>query len=342
MKVKPEEIVRRYRSTGSAFRLILLCGPNVTRCQALVEELVQPLAQSAERVDMTVSDIADRPGRLNDEANSASLFGDKRYIVLRLNSGEAVRATAAIENLLASETGADPVFVTAPGMGDKTALAKTVAAAPDALIATCYETTPEEAAAAIQAMAKSEGVQLSREMGQEIAALTSNDLVLARMEVEKIALYLDATAENPQAPDADILLLLGAENDEEDINLLIHAALNGDAVRLAQEIAAARAQGISEIGLIRIMLRHLAKLAELRSKVDKGGNVDSVASHPSVFYKERKHFKRQLQIWSSTHIARLIERILQLEIVMKSSGQPDQVLLEEELLLIARKAASAR
>lgn len=342
MKVKPEEIVRRYHGAGAAFRLILLCGPNVTRGQALVEELVQPLAQTAERVDMTISDIADRPGRLNDEANSASLFGDKRYIVLRLNSGEAVRATAAIENLLASEAGGDPVFVIAPGMGDKTALAKTISAAPDALIATCYETTPREAAAAIQAMARAEGLQLSREMGQEIAALTSNDLVLARMEVEKIALYLDATPDNPQAPDADILLLLGAENDEEDINLLIHAALNGDAARLAQEIAAARAQGISEIGLIRIMLRHLAKLAELRSKVDKGGKVDSVASHPSVFYKEQKHFKRQLQIWSSTHIARLIERILQLEILMKSSGQPDQVLLEEELLLIARKAASAR
>ena len=342
MKVKPEEIVRRYHGAGAAFRLILLCGPNVTRGQALVEELVQPLAQTAERVDMTISDIADSPGRLNDEANSASLFGDKRYIVLRLNSGEAVRATAAIENLLASEAGGDPVFVIAPGMGDKTALAKTISAAPDALIATCYETTPQEAAAAIQAMARAEGLQLSREMGQEIAALTSNDLVLARMEVEKIALYLDATPDNPQAPDADILLLLGAENDEEDINLLIHAALNGDAARLAQEIAAARAQGISEIGLIRIMLRHLAKLAELRSKVDKGGKVDSVASHPSVFYKEQKHFKRQLQIWSSTHIARLIERILQLEILMKSSGQPDQVLLEEELLLIARKAASAR
>lgn len=342
MKVKPEEIVRRCHGDGAGFRLILLCGPNVTRCQALVEELVQPLAQSAERVDMTISDIADRPGRLNDEANSASLFGDKRYIVLRLNSGEAVRATAAIENLLASETGGDPVFVIAPGMGDKTALAKTISAAPDALIATCYETTPQEATAAIQAMARNEGVQLSREMGQEIAALTSNDLVLARMEVEKIALYLDATPDNPQAPDTDILLLLGAENDEEDINLLIHAALNGDAARLAQEIAAARAQGISEIGLIRIMLRHLAKLAELRSKVDKGGKVDSVASHPSVFYKEREHFKRQLQIWPSTHIARLIERILQLEIMMKSSGQPDQVLLEEELLLIARKAARSR
>ena len=342
MKVKPEEIVRRCHSSASPPRLVLLCGPNVTRCQALVEELVQPMAQSAERVDMTISDITDRPGGLNDEANSASLFGDKRYIVLRLNSGEAVRATAAIETLLASEAGGDPVFVIAPGMGDKTALAKSIAASPDALIATCYETTPQEAAASIQTIARAEGLQLGREMAQEIAALTSNDMVLARMEVEKIALYLDATPDNPQAAETDILLLLGAENDEEDISLLIQAALNGDAPRLAQELAAARAQGISEIGLIRIMLRHLAKLAELRSKVDKGGNVDSVAGHPSVFFKDQKHFKRQLRIWSSAHIARLIERILQLEIVMKSSGQPDQVLLEEELLLIARKAASSR
>ncbi|NRD89955.1 hypothetical protein C8024_11575 [Sphingopyxis sp. BSNA05] len=287
MKAKPEDIVRRFHAGSDQFRLVLLCGPNVTRCQALVEELVKPLAQAAERVDLTIGDIADGPARLNDEANSASLFGDKRFLVLRLNSGEAVRATAAIDNLLASETAGDPVFVIAPGMGDKTALAKSIIAAPDALIATCYETTPQQAAAAIQTMAQTEGLRLSREMAQEIAALTSNDLVLARMEVEKIALYLDATPENPLAPEDDILLLLGAENDEEDINLLIHAALNGDAARLAQEIAATRAQGISEIGLIRIMLRHLSKLAELRSKVDKGGNVDAVAGHPSVFSRNR-------------------------------------------------------
>ncbi|MEJ6595647.1 DNA polymerase III subunit delta [Parasphingorhabdus sp.] len=342
MKAKPEDIVRRYHAGSDQFRLILLCGPNVTRCQALVEELVKPLVQSAERVDLTIGDISDSAATLNDEANSASLFGDKRYLVLRLNSGEAVRATAAIENLLASKTAGDPVFVIAPGMGDKTALAKTIISARDALIATCYETTPEQATAAILTMAKVEGLLLRREMSQEIAALTSNDLVLARMEVEKIALYLDATPENPLAPEANILLLLGAENDEEDINLLIHATLNGDAARLAKEIAAARAQGISEIGLIRIMLRHLTKLAELRSKVDKGGNIDSIAGHPSVFFKEQKHFKRQLRIWSSANIARLIERVLQLEIKMKSSGQPDQVLLEEELLLIARKAASSR
>jgi DNA polymerase-3 subunit delta len=342
MKVKAEDIVRRHRSNPDGFRLTLLCGPNVTRCQALVEELIAPISKSSERVDLTISDLSDNPSRLNDEATSASLFGDKRHIVLRLNSGEAVRATAAIETLLQSDTSGDPVFVIAPGMGDKTALAKRITDAPDGLIAPCYETSPEQAAAAISGMGKAEGLQLDRNLVQDIAALTSNDLTLARMEVEKIALYLDASPEKPQEAGGDILALLGAENEEEDITFLINAALSGDTGPLSLEIAASKSQGLSEVGLIRVMLRHLTKLAELRSKVDRGSNIETTVKHPSVFFKDRNNYRRQLQIWSSQNLARLIERILDLEIKMKSSGQPDYVLLEEELLLISRKAAKSR
>ena len=342
MKAKADDVVRRYRADPGMFRLILLCGPNVTRCQALAEELSSPLAKEAERVDLAIGDLGDDPARLHDEANSASLFGDKRFIMLRLNSGEAVRAGAAIETLLASDTKGDPVFVIAPGMGEKTALAKKIADAPDALIATCYETTPGQAAAEIAKMARAEGLDMDRGIAQEIAALTSNDLTLARIEVEKIALYCDARPDQPQPVNRGILALLGAENDEEDIGLLINSALNGDTVRLSREIATAHAQGLNDVGLIRIMLRHLTKLADLRAKVEHGKSPGAVANHPSVFFKDRDNFARQLQIWSSAHIERLVERILALEIAMKSSGQTGSVLVEEELLLIARKAASRR
>ncbi|MEP3225254.1 MAG: DNA polymerase III subunit delta [Parasphingorhabdus sp.] len=342
MKVKDKDIVNRFHSTPDAFRLALLCGPNVTRCQALANELATPLASASERVEMSLADITESPARLNDEATSASLFGDKRYIMLRLNSGESVRAAAAIENLLESETKGDPVFVVAAGMADKTALAKKIAAAPDALIATCYETTQGDAVAAISHMAREQGVLLSRDMAAALAALTSNDLVLARLEVEKIALYLDSNPDNPQTAEAELLSLLGAENDEEDLGLLINAAIGGDTQKLSQELAALRPTGFSEVGLVRLMLRHLGKLAELRSKVDQGSNIGKLVNHPSVFWKDRDHYARQLHIWSSAHIARLIERILTLEIALKSSGQPEQVLVEQELLTIARKAARLR
>ena len=342
MKAKADEVVRRYRANPDMYRLVLLCGPNVTRCQALAEQLAAPLAEDAERVDLVIGDLGDNPARLHDEANSASLFGDKRYIMLRLNSGEAVRAGAAIETLLAGDTQGDPVFVIAPGMGDKTALAKKIADAPDALIAPCYETTPQQAAAEIAKMARAEGLDMDRGMAQEIAALTSNDLTLARMEVEKIALYCDARPEQPQPVDRNLLAVLGAENDEEDIGLLVNSALNGDTVRLAKEIATTHGQGLNDVGLIRIMLRHLAKLADLRAKVEDGKSPGTVANHPSVFFKDRDNFARQLQIWSSAHIERLVERVLALEIAMKSSGNAGSVLVEEELLLIARKAASRR
>lgn len=342
MKVKDNEIVRRFHTAPDAIRLAILCGPNATRCQALANELAAPLAASAERVDLTIADLTESAARLNDEATSASLFGDNRFIMVRLNSGEAVRATAAIENLLESDTKGDPVFIVAAGMADKTALAKKIAAAPDALIATCYETSQGDAVAAISGMARDEGVRMSRDTAAAIAALTSNDLVLAKLEVEKIALYLDATPDNPQEAEVELLALLGAENDEEDLGLLINAAVGGDTKKLTHELAAVNTTGFSEVGLIRLMLRHLTKLAELRTKVDQGSNIGKLVNHPSVFWKDRDNYAKQLNIWSSGHIARLIERILALEIALKSSGQPEHVLVEQELLTIARKAARAR
>ena len=75
MKVKDQAIVREYYGNPDKFRLALLCGPNATRCQALADELAKPMASLAERVDLTINDLSENPARLNDEANSASLFG---------------------------------------------------------------------------------------------------------------------------------------------------------------------------------------------------------------------------------------------------------------------------
>jgi len=338
MKVKDRDIVRQFRSAPDKFRLALLCGPNATRCQALADELAKPMAATAERVDLTIADLSENPARLNDEANSASLFGDNRYIMVRLNSGEAVRATKSIENILESDSVGDPVFISAPGMADKTALAKTIATAPDALIATCYETSQSDAVTAIVGMAREEGLQLDRNLAGEIAAMTSNDLVLAKLEVEKIALYLDAQSDSPQPVNMEILSTLGAANDEEDLGVLYNSALNGDAKKLSHELAILGPTGYSEVGLVRLMLRHLNKLIELRCKMDSGATIDKIVNHPSVFWKDRDNFARQLRIWSSSHIERLVERILSLEIALKSSGQPDHVLVEQELLTIVRKA----
>ncbi|MEH6757128.1 MAG: DNA polymerase III subunit delta [Parasphingorhabdus sp.] len=342
MKVKDNEIVHHFHAAPDGIKLAILCGPNATRCQALANELAAPLAATAERVDLTIADLTESTARLNDEATSASLFGDKRFIMVRLNSGEAVRATAAIENLLESDTKGDPVFIVAAGMADKTALAKKIAAAPDALIATCYETSQGDAIPAISGMARDEGVKITRDTAAAIAALTSNDLVLAKLEVEKIALYLDATPDNPQEAEAELLAVLGAENDEEDLGLLINAAVSGDTKKLSNELAAVSTTGFSEVGLVRLMLRHLIKLAELRTKVDQGGNIGKLVNHPSVFWKDRDNYSRQLNLWSSGNIGRLIERILALEIALKSSGQPEHVLVEQELLTIARKASRLR
>ena len=340
MKVKDHEIVQRFASGD--FRLALLCGPDVSRQQMLMGELVATLEADVERVELTAADCADAPARLADEAASASLFGTPRAITLRLASGEAVRVAKALEGLLEAKRAGDPVIVAAAGMAEKTALAKRIAKAPDALIAACYEPSERDAMTRIVAMAREQGLDMPREAVAELARMTGKDMMLAANEIEKIALYLDAVPGDVKPVDPDVLARLGAANDEEDLSALIEHALGGNTDALGRELAALGRRGLSEIGLVRIMLMHLTKLAELRVKIDRGGNIRSVVDHPSVFWKSRAAFARQLGLWNAATIARLIARLLALETALKSSGQPTGVLVEQELLTIARKAARGR
>ncbi|MDZ7588722.1 MAG: hypothetical protein U5J78_06165 [Parasphingorhabdus sp.] len=337
MKAKPEEIVRAFAIQSP--RLVVLCGPNVSRCETIVRDLVSALPDGAERVELGIGDLSDNPARLADEAASISLFGTPRYLVLRLHGGEAMRSANAIETLLASPVKGDPLFVIAPGMSDKTALAKAITASPDALLAICYDSETKDVIPAIRNWARDEGLVLAPNLASEIARRCGNDLALARIEVEKIALYLDATPATPQTVTAELIDQLAADNDEENLGVLIHSAMNGEGRVLARELATATAIGLNGVGLLRVMMMHLAKLAALRSRADGGASVSSLATDRSVFWKDKQHFERQLHIWSSARLARLIERALMLEIDLKSSGTPENILVEQFLLNVSRSAA---
>ncbi len=344
MKARDNDIVRQFAQNISGTKLALLCGPNITRCEELARQLAKKMPADAERVELTIADISDDPARLNDESKTISLFGLPRYITLRLSGGEAVRATKAIEALLDSEGPGDPVFIIAPGMTDKTALAKKLIADPAALLAICYETKPQDAAKAITGYARSSGVLLDTEQSAALAALCANDIVLAHLEVDKIALYLDADPQTPQKVEAGVMTALGAENEEEDLNILIHSALNGDHKVLTECLAGHLQNGFSQMGLVRLMLMHLIKLAELRTRVDNGESPRALVENRrnGVFFKYKDHMARQLSIWTSPLIDRLIARIVDLEIQLKSSGSASHVLVEQELLTIVRKAARKR
>ncbi len=344
MKAKGAEALKRYKTSSEAIRLIMLGGPSVSAARELTNAFIAAMPADAEKVDVTAESLSGDPALLSDEARAISLFGSARYLLLSLASGDGVRVTKAIETLLADPARGDPVIVYAPSVVDKQLLAKIIADSRHGLYVSCYDPKAEEILSTIRAAAQAQHLQIGSDETGRLAALCDNDLALIRGELEKYALYCDAAANNPGRVDMAMLDRLAAGQPNEDFRPLIHLALNGDGRGLAKAMESFRLTGINGVGLVRVLLMHLMKLAKVRAAAGGRSNVDDLVGNPrfQLFYEDRTYAKRQLAIWSAPMLARLIDRTLTLETALKSSNQPDDVLVEQELTTIVRMAGRGR
>ena len=136
---------------------------------------------------------------------------------------------------------------------------------------------------------------------------------------------------------------MGAEVPEGELLHLADLALSGNIAQLSEELA--RLPGTLEpIPVVRSLQRRLLMLAPARARIERGERTDAVMASMgrALFWKDKSLVERLLQQWSADDLARVSERAGKLERALIFSPAPDQALLGEELLAIARAARGRR
>jgi DNA polymerase III subunit delta len=322
-------------------RLFFIFGQDESAISGIASAMAAKMGPEAEAVDIESDKLRGDPALLADEAASTSLFGETRYIRLAFRREEGVDA---VENLLNADIAGNPVIATAGDLKKGSRLRKIVEGSPRALAYICYPPTEAEATDAVLGMAQKAGLKLDRALAAQIARYTGQDRRLAASEVEKLALYHDASPERPVLVEAAAFTALAAETNEEDINSLVNQVMGGEVRALGRQLTEARVMGVEPIRIIRSLQRRTALLAGLRAKVDGGANPGAlVRATKSIFWKEQDEHARQLQRWTSARLSGLMGHLLELERrLMALGGDLGPVLLEEELARIARAAARTR
>ena len=317
-------------------RLFLLFGTDPSTIEDVARKLSAEM-KDAERIDIDGSQLRADPALLADEAASISLFGDKRYIRLRLQRDEGL---AAIENLLEANGADTPVIATTGNLTPANKLRKLGQSHRAVMMLACYPPGEQEAAAHVEALAQAAGLRMDRMMARRLAESTGFDRTLAAGEIEKIALYCDAAPDRPAIVEPDMLAKLGAETLEENIAGLLGAVMAGDIARSGAEIADARQLGVNEVRIVKALQRRVVQLAGLRAEVDHGAQAGPLVDRTrSIFFKEQGAYKQALSVWSSARLARLNARLFELERRLMSGGSElAGPMLANELLLIARAA----
>ncbi|WP_375289259.1 DNA polymerase III subunit delta [Qipengyuania sp.] len=338
MKLTNSTFPGKAKSAAQDCSIFFFCGPDEAGASAAANDLVALLDDPGERVEIAGSELRADPARLGDEARSRSLFGEARHLWVRANGDDAHAALATlIETAEAGAGEACPIVVIATAATDKSRTAKLLEKRKDALVAMFYAPDLRAMIPTVRALGDAAGVRLDAALAERVAKASGLDVRLARSEVEKLALYLDATPQAPRAADAEALDAVGASSEDDGFAPLVDVVLGGNTARLGDELHRMRELSLNPVGTLLAFERRAALLARIAAS---GGRPDKDGLRRlGVFWREADAVMVQAGIWQGKRLALLTHRLVELHRQLLTDSQAAEMLLAQALTGIARSAA---
>lgn len=341
MLIKPQEAERTLARPDPAVRLYLFGGADDSGNRAMRDAIAATLGAEAERVDVTQQRVKEDPAILADEAAAISLFGGNRWVSLTISSGSGDDMADAVQNLLAAPAAGNPVVITVAGLTAKSKLTKLAEGSKAAVGVVTYAPDARSSAKSLGDSAAALGLHIDREVTRAISEACSHDRGLIAQELAKLALYVDATPEQPRRASMEDWQAIGAGIAEEEMGDAINATFGGNLKLLAQCLADLGSAGTLDIGLVRAMAIRAQLLARLRVDVEGGQSPSRVieAQGRAIFWKEKDAITRQLERWTAARLVQAITALHRLERDLKSAQKPGELLVRQTMLNFARFAA---
>jgi DNA polymerase-3 subunit delta len=335
VKASKQSVGRAVDQPNPRLRFYLFHGPDDAQSRALGQRLLKALG--AAKFAVAAGAVKSDPATLADEAGAMSLFGEPRAIWIEPAGDEIA---PGVEALLEAASVESPVVAIAGALRKTSTVLKLAEASPLALAFASYVPEGQDAERMVMDAGRSFGLKVSPGVAARIAAAAGNDLALASQELQKLAIYLDASPEAPKDLDHDAVDAVGTDTAEGDMLRLADLALGGDLDGLADELARMVPGGSEAIPVVRSLQRRLLMLAPMRARIERGESLDAVMTSmvKSLFWKDKAMVAKMLSQWSAGRLAKVAERAGRLERGLMFNPAPQQEALGEELLAIAREA----
>jgi DNA polymerase-3 subunit delta len=314
-----------------AIRFYLLSGSDQSASRLHAERLLKGLG--AEKVTTSGAQLKSNPQWLADEAASLSMFGERRLLWIEPAGEDSVPAISALLALATAE--APAVAITSSGLKKDSGLKKLADSHPAAIHLVSEPLGVREQANAVMELARAEGLRVLPALAERVATEANGDLILARLELQKFAIYLGASPAEPRDLDEGTVDALGIDQAEADYNRAGDAALSGDLAGLAEELALLAGSGIEPIPVVRALQRRLLMLAPLRARLEQGQNVGSVLQ---TVWRDKAAVSRILSRWTASRLAEAFTRVQKLERELLLKPVPGHAALGELLVQLARAA----
>ena len=341
MKVDATRIAAISRRWPDDIRIVLLHGADTAASRDLAGGLARQFADPGNPMAVTLvagAGLSSDPQALVAAAGVVSMFGD--HTLVRVD-GLDENGLDALSALLAAPAG-NPVVAVATTFKKGSKLLALAEKSPSIAAMVSYEPSLRDALRIVTEIGAQLGLKPSRDAATLVFETAGGDRMIMRRELEKLALYLDATPAAPQALDADAVAALSASVGDAD-QFGLGAAVAGGHAALVVDLLARLPAGLGIVA-VRAVERRFSLLLSLRAGVEAGATPHAVveAARPPIFWKEKDAIVAELAAWSSAAITGALGLLLGAERAIKSRGSPGDIMAHAALLDLTRRAAISR
>jgi len=338
VKLQGKAIDAFLRNPDPKVRAVLLYGPDAglvrDRAAALGRQVVPDLADPFRVAEFYGKALADDPARLADEAAAMALTGGRRLVRVR-DAEDAT--TAAFASFFANPPPGDTLIVAESGdLSARSKLRLLFEGADGGAAIPCYVEEEGSLGRVVADLLQAHGLQADPDAIGFLAANLVGDRLVARGEVEKLALYMGTekrvTLEHVQACIGDSATL---EMDQP-----VWAAADGDFAGLDRALARLFAEGMVPVPILRSAQRHFQRLHLVGAQVAAGKSPEAAVEslRPPVFYKMKARFTGQARRWTPNLVRQALDRLTEAEAECKRTNMPDQTICARVLFQVASLA----
>ncbi len=349
MKLQGKAIEGFLARPDAKVRAVLVYGPDAglvrDRADTLSRTVIADLTDPFRVAELTAKGVAGDPARLADEVAAQSLIGGRRLIRLR-EADDGV--TAAFAALFAATPGGDSLVVVEAGdLGSRSKLRLAFEAAATGAALPCYTEDESSLRRVMVELAAASGLVLDPDAQVFLAANLVGDRMMARSEIEKLALYMDAgpgKAGERRVGLEDVQAAIGDSASLLSLDDPAWAAASGDFSTLDRALGRLFAEGMAAVAILRATQRHFQRLHWVQAEIAAGANTESAvkALKPPVFFKMQTVFTGQIRQWPPAQLRQALERLVEAEAECKRTGMPDETLTARVLFQLAAMARVRR
>jgi len=299
----------------------LFYGPNTGLIEEIINKVFKPIF-TKNIINYDEGELLDNIHSFKEMIFNKSFFDDKKFIIINRASNKILNI---IQELVDSKITDLKIIIKAGTLEKKSKLRDYFEKHKSTVITAFYEDNYRSLQSMVQKIFKEKKINISNEIINLIIERSKGNRINITNEIQKILSY---TKSNNKINLEDVLKLTNlvenysiselvdqnlVKNKKRTINILNENNLNSD----------------ENILIIRTFLNKLKRLKKIKIDLNKNKNIDQVlsSSRPLIFWKDKDIIKQQLNKCSLSDIKLLINKVNNLELIIKKNNQiSDQIL----------------